>query len=357
MSVENLLKNIRKKTGSSSFKDSKYGKVNEFIDTGCYALNRIMTGDIYKGIPTGKVVIFAGDSQSGKTYLAANVIKNALEKNNFDHIFYFDAEGGALTDLFEGLECDTSKIEHIVIENVEDATVKIFNVLKNIDEANDENLKFMCILDSLGGLIENKLYTDAEKGKQVAQMGGRAKKCNDLMKGLTIPCLKNQIPFLIINHVYDDPSALFASKIKNQSGGKGAQFMCRIGLQFNKSFKKPEDEGYEGFYGGNLISFFSYKNSFAKPFYEAQMYLDFSTGPRKYDGLIEPAIKYGLVEHEKGSRFYKVKGIEKKVFLKDLLINDELWSNILEEFNEKSKEELKYSRKEEIEDGESFVNE
>lgn len=344
--LKSFLNQTRKTTKSKSFKNSDYGKTNEYIDTGSYAINRIITGDIFKGIPTGKVTIFAGDTGSGKTYEAVVVIANALIKNDFDHIFYFDSEGGALEEMFEGMGCDTDKIEHVLLENVEDATIKILGTFSKIAAAKEEcpELKFGVILDSLGGLVAKKLLTDAEKNKQAQDMGLRAKLCNSLMKGLTIPCLKYNIPFIVINHVYDDPASLFPSKIKSQSGGKGAQFMCRVGLQFAKSLKKPEDTDYEGFYGGSLIKVFTYKNSYAVPFHEAEMYLDFKRGPRKYDGLVDDAKRYGLVECPKQG-WYKVKGNEKSVRLKELVSSDELWEPILKEFNKKSIEELSYNSK------------
>jgi len=61
MSVNGLLKGIRKKTGSASFKESKLGSIDHYIDTGCYALNRIVSGSIHKGIPCGRIILISGE--------------------------------------------------------------------------------------------------------------------------------------------------------------------------------------------------------------------------------------------------------------------------------------------------------
>jgi RecA/RadA recombinase len=90
--INSFLKKLRGATGSSSFAESRYGTVNNWISSGSYALNRILSGSIYKGFPSGRIIILAGDSSTGKSLIAANCIANAL-KMGYTHVFYFDAEG------------------------------------------------------------------------------------------------------------------------------------------------------------------------------------------------------------------------------------------------------------------------
>ena len=51
---------------SSGFHDP-----TDWISTGNYALNYLVSGDFNKGIPLGKVTVFAGESGSGKSYICA----------------------------------------------------------------------------------------------------------------------------------------------------------------------------------------------------------------------------------------------------------------------------------------------
>ena len=56
---------------SSGFHDP-----TDWISTGNYALNYLVSGDFNKGIPLGKVTVFAGESGSGKSYICAgNIVK------------------------------------------------------------------------------------------------------------------------------------------------------------------------------------------------------------------------------------------------------------------------------------------
>ena len=53
-----------------------------WLDTGCYALNYLSSGRFDGGLPLeGKFTMFAGDSGSGKSYIAsANIIKDCQRK-------------------------------------------------------------------------------------------------------------------------------------------------------------------------------------------------------------------------------------------------------------------------------------
>ena len=210
--IHSLLNKVRKATGSMSFQESKYGTITDFIDTGSYALNRIISGDIYKGIPSGRVIVLAGESQTAKSYISAQIASNAL-LTGYDHIFYFDSEGGALKEFFKNKGCDLNKVEHILLENVEDATVKILEVYRSIMEYKESNpdAKFLCILDSLGALVTTKVYTDAEKGKQVSEMGGRAKLCLD---GNTLILMSNNTYKLLKDIEINDEVITHLGKIK-----------------------------------------------------------------------------------------------------------------------------------------------
>jgi RecA/RadA recombinase len=358
MSIDKFLKDIRKGTNSTSFAESDYGKIKNWISTGDYGINRIISGDIHKGIPSGKVIVFGGESQSGKSYIVANIAANALGEEDYDLIFYFDSEGGALNDFFESKNVDLNKIEQILVDNVEDATVKILNIYKKIEEykQTNPNAKFLCILDSLGALVPSKLITDAGKGKMVSDMGSRARLINNMMKGLTIPALKTDTSMLVVNHIYDDPSSMFPSKIKNQSGGKGLQYASHLTIQCHKKFEKNEKKKEDGTeYKATILRFFITKNRIIKPFFETEMLLDYNKGSLKWFGLFDPALKYGFIIQS--GAFYTVPSYgEKKLRKSQILTSDEIWETFLDDFNETCKKTMSYTPDMDL-DNEERINE
>ena len=48
---------------ASKVSEGMLGSVNEYIDTGSYILNALISGSIHKGLPSNKITAFAGESQ------------------------------------------------------------------------------------------------------------------------------------------------------------------------------------------------------------------------------------------------------------------------------------------------------
>ena len=82
---KSLTKNI---TGiSTGFNDP-----DTWISTGSYGLNYLISGDFYRGVPMGKVTVFAGDSGAGKSYIVSgNITRAAQEQDIF--VVMVDAVG------------------------------------------------------------------------------------------------------------------------------------------------------------------------------------------------------------------------------------------------------------------------
>lgn len=392
MNANALLKRIRKNIGCESFSTSKLCLIDHFISTGIPALNRIMTGSIYRGVPSGRITIMAGVSQSGKTRVAAQTASHALTDNKYDVIFYGDSEGGGMKSMFESAGCDSSKIEHVPLENVEDATVKLLNILNEIkgerlaynekmspkferleelkeklakggkraegvdieisdlqSEIDTEPVfKALILVDSLGALVPNKMYNDADKGKQVSDMGSRARLINNMTKACTMPALISNTPIIFINHTYANPAEMYAGKINNQSGGQGLQLMSSITVQCDKKQEKAEDTKLDTYYKGSFLRFFTTKNRIIKPFYETEAFIDFSRGVHKYEGLLEAAIKYGFIlDNTVKNGYYLVPSwSDSDLIRKDDIYLDEFsaaWETFINKMDEKSIADMSYS--------------
>lgn len=363
MKLNDVLKTIKKSTKSETIDKSPYAKVTEFLDSGSYAINRVLTGDIHKGFPVGRISTLFGLSQSGKSLIAAHTAVNALKNNQVDVVYIFDSEGGTLVDYFKKEGVDLSKINHIPVASIEQCSVKMLQVYNELvkareeylnDPDNNDNIRALCILDSYGALAADKLVNDAvDKDKTAMDMGLGAKLKNNSMRGLMMRVVMSNATLLIINHAYQDPGAMFASKIQNMAGGKGIEFASHVILQCEKLFVKSTDTefltGHEsandnvGFYKGNKLKFFTVKNRICKPMFTAQVYLDFTSGISKYDGLIEDAIKMNYLNEVRGGYTCPTYNQGKKITYRELISNDEIWNTFLTDFNEKSKEMMEYS--------------
>lgn len=347
--IESKLKELRKKLGSVSYESDKFESC-EYIDTGSYALNRIVSGDFNRGVPNNRVMIIAGESSVGKSLFATLIAINALNKNKFDKIFIFDSEGGISRQMFINSGVDLSKIEYVPLNTVEDAATKIlatYDIIAEIQK--DSTFRAFGILDSLGALVTRKTGKDIADDNQKLDRGLRARLINDLVKSLTMPVLTTKCGIIILNHVYDDPNAMYPSKIKNQSGGKGIQFMNRLCIQCTKSFSKDENRDTSGqVYRGNKLKFMAIKNFIVIPFVESEVELDFKNGfTSKYTGLIEVALKYGFItQPSKGwysvPTFEDGKKIREAALLYDGAETDKIWATFIDKLNDVQRNDMQF---------------
>lgn len=366
MKRSDALKSIKKNTGAENLAESTLAKVTDYLSTGNYAINRVLTGDIYKGFPTGRISCIAGASQSGKSLLVANTVIEALKNDKVDIVYIFDSEGGVLVDYFKSHGVDMTKIMHIPVKSIEDCAVKMLDTYDTLctaqeeyenDPDNNDEIRALVVLDSIGALASDKLITDAvKKDQMVSDMGSSAKLRNNLMRGLMMRVPMSKATLLIVNHIYDDPSAgMFGmSKIKNMAGGKGLEYSSHVILQCEKLLVKTSNTDFmtgleddksadEGnFYKGNRLRFFVVKSRIAKPAFQATVYLDFDKGYNKWDGLIEDAVRYGYIQEVRGG--YIVPSYsDKRITHKDLITTDEIWNSFIEKFNADSIKKMSYS--------------
>ena len=97
--------------------------VKDWIDTGSMALNAIISGSLYGGVPMGRIVGFAGPQACGKTLMVNKIMANAQKKGL--HVVYFDTENALDKETAEGLGCDSAKIKHCPIEIIEECRNQI----------------------------------------------------------------------------------------------------------------------------------------------------------------------------------------------------------------------------------------
>ena len=85
-----------------------YNDPTDWVSTGNYTLNYRISGDFKKGIPLGKVTVFAGESGAGKSYICSgNIVRNAQEQGIF--VVLVDTENALDEDWLKALGVDTSE--------------------------------------------------------------------------------------------------------------------------------------------------------------------------------------------------------------------------------------------------------
>lgn len=318
--------------------------VTEWIDTGSYALNAIISGSLFGGVPMGRLTGFIGPESCGKTLMCNKIMANAQKKGM--HIAYFDTEGALDEATATRLGCDASKIKHAPTEITEDCRNQIVKLLESIVELKMQG-KVLVVIDSVGNLITSQEKNKIDEGAVTKDMGNRAQSLKSMMRAITHAAKKAKCPVIFTNHIYEDPSQLHPSAIKKQAGGSGPLYMASVIVQMAKKTERAEDSKNKDSndnttllskgINGLTMRALTTKNRFVTPFLEIEMYLNFRTGLNKYSGLLEMAEGYGVIE--KRGHQYALNG-ESIGFYKDWKNKENVWNAILPLLEEKLKTEL-----------------
>jgi len=324
--------------------------VKEWIDTGSYVLNSIISGSRNGGIPKGRVTMIAGESMTGKSLFVQKIIANAQKQGLFPVIF--DTESAIDPEGAARLGIDISKVKYVPCISIEQTRNAVYKFLNSIREKKLEG-KFIVAIDSLGNLQSELELARMDKESTSADMGTKARAIKSLLQTCTNLGALTQTTFVITNHVYDDPTAMYPSIEKNMPGGKSVVYLPSVTIQLAR--KPLKDDGGKTVsnselavgqknYGGIIIRALTRKNRFIKQYLEGEMYLSFSTGLDRYYGLLDLAVGMGVVI-QNGATYALANGT-KLGYAKNWRNNIELWeTNILPQLEEKMKTEWAYGNK------------
>jgi RecA/RadA recombinase len=307
-----FLKDIVKEIGGEYTQlASEIDETENYVDTGSYIFNALVSGSIFGGVSGNKITAIAGESSTGKTFFSLAVVKNFLDNNPDGYCLYFDTEAAITKSLIESRGIDTNRLVVINVVTVEEFRSK---ALKAVDiylkKPLDERKPCMFVLDSLGMLSTEKEITDALNDKQVRDMTK-----SQLVKGafrmLTLKLGQANIPMIVTNHTYDVIGSYVPTK--EMGGGSGLKYAASTIIYLSK---KKEKDGTEVV--GNIIKAKTAKSRLSKENknVEVRLYYD-DRGLDRYYGLLELGEIGELWKNVAGR--YEING--KKVYGKQILAN------------------------------------
>ena len=305
-----------------------------YVDTGSYIFNGLVSGSIYGGVSGNKITAIAGESSTGKTFFSLAVVKNFLDSNPDGYCLYFDTEAAVNKPLLESRGID---LDRLVVINV--VTIEEFrtNALKAVDiylkKDTDERKPCLFVLDSLGMLSTEKEIRDALDDKQVRDMTK-----SQLVKGafrmLTLKLGQANIPLIVTNHTYDVIGSYVPTK--EMGGGSGLKYAASTIIYLSK---KKEKDGKEVI--GNIIKAKTHKSRLSKEnkTVEIRLFYD-SRGLDRYYGLLELGEIGGLWKNVAGR--YEIGG--KKIYAKQILSDPDTYftDEVMQALDEIAQKEFSY---------------
>ena len=287
----------------------------EFIDTGSYIFNAMVSGSIFGGVSGNKITAIAGESSTGKTFFSLAVVKNFLDNNPDGYCLYFDTEAAVNKGLLESRGIDLKRLVVVNVVTIEDFRQKALKAVDiYLNTSTEDRKPCMFVLDSLGMLSTEKEIRDALDEKQVRDMTK-----SQLVKGafrmLTLKLGQAKIPLLVTNHTYDVIGSYVPTK--EMGGGSGLKYASSTIIYLSKKKEKSEKEVV-----GNIIKAKTVKSRLSKENKEVEIRLFYDDrGLDRYYGLLELGELGGLWYNKAGR--YEIGG--KKLYAKQILANPETY--------------------------------
>ena len=264
------------------------GDITNYVDTGSYIFNALVSGSLFGGLPSNKVTALAGESSTGKTFFALSVVRNFLASNPDGGVIYFETESAISRDMIESRGIDSSRMVLFPVATIEEFRTQACRIVdKYLKEPKDKRQPMMFVLDSLGMLSTSKEMDDISNDKQVRDMTK-----SQLIKGafrvLTLKLGQASIPMIVTNHTYDVIGSYVPAK--EMGGGTGLKYAASTIIYLGK---KKEKEGTE--LVGNIIKCEAKKSRLSKEGSKVETRLFFDDrGLDKYYGLVELGEKHGV---------------------------------------------------------------
>ena len=270
---------------ASKVADGMLGNVNDYIDTGSYILNALLSGSLYKGLPTNKITAFAGESATGKTFFLLGICKQFLSDNPSGGVLYFESESALTPEMIAEREIDTSRFIQLPVATIQEFAHQASRVVDKHIEKGDRPL-LLC-LDSLGMLSTAKEVGDVSEGADKVDMT-KARIVKGAFRVLTLKLAKAGIPLLVTNHTYKQVGTMFPQDV--MGGGSGLQYAASNIVFLSR---RKEKDGTDVI--GNVIHCKNFKSRLTKENKKVDVLLTYDQGLNRHYGLLDLAEKYGII--------------------------------------------------------------
>jgi len=280
----------------------------DWISTGNYALNYLISGDFFKGVPLGKVTVFAGESGAGKSYICSgNIIRHAQEQGIY--VILVDSENALdekwLLDL--GVDTSDDKLLKLNMAMIDDVAKTISKFMKEYKVMPEESRpKILFVIDSLGMLLTPTDVNQFEAGEMKGDMGRKPKALTSLVRNCVNMFGSWNVGMICTNHTYASQD-MFDPDDKI-SGGQGFIYASSIVVAMRKLKLKTDEDGNKTTTVNGIRSACKImKTRYSKPFESVQVEIPYSTGMSPFSGLVDLFEARGKLKKEGNSLVYTTK--------------------------------------------------
>ncbi len=242
------------------------------------------------GLPTGRLILFAGEKSSGKSSAAIQFSKFIGER-----VLYVDTEYTLTTDYIESLGCNPDNFDHAMPETTE----KMCDLIRaNVADYD------VIIIDSINNSASSE---QLEKKSDQKTMANRASVLSAQIPIIVGLCNQHNTTLIVVSQIRQnmnkvnkyDPDYIIP-------GGEVLQHNSSMTLEFYPSTTVKDDANEfeeKETISGRLIRIVCSKNKVGKPFRKVKMEFLYGLGYTEESDVIAAALKLGVITN-KGAWYY-----------------------------------------------------
>jgi recombination protein RecA len=288
-------------------------EATEFVPTGSYALNKVISGNYFDGIPIGGPTQLKGGNSTGKTLFAISILKEA-QKLGY-HCKMIDTENALNKEFAKKLGLDPNKIYYSAPETLEDTFDDIVMTINSI-RAEDKTTPIVITLDSLAVLPCKKELERLEFENDPMDGAIRAKITGAGLKIVNTMLKRDRVALIIVNQIRSKVGVVYGNPDIIAAGGRSLEYYLHVDLETvsNKTsdILRDDNKAPIGIKGEIRCK----KNKCSIPFRECGFEVLFDTGLNPYYGLLDFLVADGIVQKTSPGR-YSIG--ETKFFEKDFI--------------------------------------
>jgi len=295
--ISKFRKDLTKSIDGLSF---GFNDPTDWISTGNYTLNYLISGDFHRGIPLGKVTVFAGESGAGKSYICSgNIVKNAQQQDIF--CILIDSENALDESWLHALGVSTHedkllKLNMAMIDDVARTISEFMKQYKTIPDG-ETKPKVLFVIDSLGMLLTPTDVNQFEAGEMKGDMGRKPKALTALVRNCVNMFGAANVGMVCTNHTYASQD-MFDPDDKI-SGGQGFIYASSIVVAMRKLKLKTDADGNKTSQVHGIRSACKVmKTRYSKPFESVQVEIPYETGMSPTSGLLDMFEAKGILVKE-----------------------------------------------------------
>lgn len=250
--------------------------VTEFISTGCLPLDIIMGGG---GIPVGRLVELYGDTSTGKTMIALQVLANCQKMGGI--AVMLDSETTTDIDIATAVGINS---EELVYENPETIEEVWDYIQKAIAAKQDirSTAPMVIVWDSVASTAaEEEIVKMQKEGLNSRSMAVHARLLSAMCRNLPVLLAKTRTTCIFINQVRAKIGVMFG-ETETTPGGKALPFYSSVRVKLDKVRNIREDGQVLGVEGRATIT----KSKIAPPFGRCNFPIYFGEGVDNADSVL-----------------------------------------------------------------------